>query len=95
MAMLLLYLLSVYCLTSDFTFIPTHSTTPLSLIYTMILNPSENPILFYVSRRYFSHNSHKNTNLTTDYRFFDIPQPASASEKQVFQQFLALAIPQQ
>jgi len=42
-------------------FIYIYPDTPLSLIYTMILNPSENPILFYVSRRYFSHNSHKNT----------------------------------
>ena len=31
-------------------------------------------------------------NLATAYRFFDIPQPVSPSEIQVFQQFLALII---
>jgi len=38
--------------------------------------------------KYFSHNNGKNTNLTTDYCFFDIPQPVSPSKIQVFQQFL-------
>ena len=32
-------------------------------------------------------------NLATDYHLFDVPQPVSPSENQVFQQFFSLTVP--